>query len=248
MVTRCVRRLLLVVALVSLLVLSSFSSGTSLHAADERPKLPRLRGTQVFAHHDWTDTHSSRWQNVLTLKNSKANAVRLFLEEFDSATGSPILPGEPLADRVLAFLDEWGGLVDWCLANDLAVIVSIDTYFSYPVDRQWPDDGRSLWKDDSAQDELIDAWGALTTRFSGRPNVFFDVLNEPHGTLPDEVLRNHALPKAVWNRLSPRIVDRIRAIDANRSIIIEPIWGDPKNFADLMPIKDAGVLYSFHYY
>ena len=48
-----------------------------------------------------------------------------------------------------------------------------------PLD--WPDDGRSMWKDASAQDELVQAWADLAKRFKGKKGIIFVPITEPHG-------------------------------------------------------------------
>ena len=42
------------------------------------------------------------------------------------------------------------------------------------------DDGRCVWKDASAQDELIQAWADLAKRFKGKKGIMFVPITEPH--------------------------------------------------------------------
>ena len=51
----------------------------------------------------------------------------------------------------------------------------------------WPDDGRSIWKDASAQDELVQAWADLAKRFKGKKGIMFVPITEPHGEMADEL-------------------------------------------------------------
>ena len=171
------------------------------------------------------------------------NVARLFVQPFDFKDSTPILPGSPLAKRLNASLQNWAGLIDWFLSHDVNVIICFGFHAGTA---NWPDDGRSLWGDASAQDEMVEAWRSFATMYKGRTGIIFDLLNEPHGLTAAEIVDGHALPKAVWNKLYPRIVTAIRAVDIERPIIVEPIWGDCKNFPDLIYMSDPGIIYSFH--
>jgi hypothetical protein len=191
---------------------------------------------------------SYRWAHAAYLPNAGANVVRLFLQPFSFADGSPLLPSQPLLQRINESLKQWGSMIDWCLSNNVHVVLTINLQIGYPKDGVWPDDGRSIWKDASAQDEFVAAWTALATSLAGKPGVLFDLLNEPHGITADEINNNHAVPKAVWNTLHARTLGAIRQVDPNRWVIVEPVWGDPSNFVDLQTNGDSKTIYSFHYY
>lgn len=210
--------------------------------------LPRLRGTSVLPDTDWAVATSSRWTHIEEQPSAGANAVRLFLQPFSFADGASLLPGQSLAQAIAESMKQWGAMVDWCLSRKVYVILAINLEISYPAYGVWPSDGRSLWKDASAQDEFVAAWTALATQYAGRAGIVFDLLNEPHGITDDEIAGNHALPKSVWNALHQRTLNAVRAIDPARWLIVEPVWGDAANFADLSTNGDAKTIYSFHYY
>lgn len=210
--------------------------------------VPLLRGSGILPHNDWMDQSSYLWSHLAYLPDAGANVVRLFLQPFSWTDGSPLLPSQPLSKRIEESLKLWAALIDWCLTKNVYVILTINLEIGYPAYGVWPSDGRSIWKDASAQDEFIAAWSALTTRFAGRAGVLFDLMNEPHGIAADEVANNHALPKAVWNSLHARTLAAIRQVDPNRWLIVEPVWADQWNFVDLQTNGDAKTIYSFHYY
>ena len=112
----------------------------------------------------------------------------------------------------------------------------------------WPDDGRSMWKDASAQDELYKPgriWPSVSRVEKG--SSLFPSLSLMANT-PDEFANADALTKAVWNTLYPRLINAIRAEDPERWIIVEPIWGNVDNLAALTVSSAPNLIYSFHFY
>lgn len=208
---------------------------------------PRLRGAQVIEAANWDDPRDPVWQAVSDLPNWGANATRILVQPYDR--GSAVLPGRPLQLRIAENAKRFETLIEWLLARHVHVILAINLYYGWPPPAaDWPDDGRSLWKDASAQDELVEAWKVLAQKYRGRPGLIFNLLSEPHGIAPDEIDGDHALPKRVWNQLYPRIVRAIEAIDRERWMVIEPIWANAANFGDLLADSSPRLIYSFHDY
>ena len=237
------------------LLLASAANGIA--SLQPPPRLPplsdnpaaRLRGAQLSELPVWSDPTASayNWSNIGYFPNWGGNAFRLFLMPF--ADGKQILPGQPLTIRLQKALERFTTVIDWALQQNIHFIIAFNPYSSYPPPPfNWPDDGRSLWKDASAQDELVQAWTDLAKHFKGRKGIIFDLINEPHGITPDEINGNHALPKQVWNTLYPRLIDAIQAEDPERWIVVEPIWGNPDNFVDLSVSSAPKLIYSFHFY
>jgi endoglucanase len=75
-----------------------------------------------------------------------------------------------------------------------------------------PKEPRDLWSDELALDACAVQWGQLAKRYKRLPNdrLSFDLLNEP----PD-------IPEATYVRVVKRLVEAIRAEDANRLIIAD---------------------------
>jgi hypothetical protein len=210
--------------------------------------LPRLRGTGIYPDHGWTDTSASHWTHVPELPQAGANVARLFIQPFDFQTGAALLPGESLAARLQASVAQWGTLIDWCLSQRMHVVLAATLDVNWPSRGVWPDDGRALWSDPSAQAEFVEAWGELAQQYLGVQGIVFDLLNEPQGRTAGEIDNNHAVAKDAWNLLHQLALAQIRHVDPARWVIVQPVWGDPKNFADLQPNGDAKTVYSFHYY
>jgi len=210
--------------------------------------LPRLRGTSIFPDKGWTDTTTGAWANIPELPTAGANVARLFIQPFDFRNGTALLPGESLAKRLQASVAQWGTLIDWCLSQRMHVILAVTLDVNWPARGVWPDDGRALWSDPSAQAEFVEAWSELAQQFAGVQGIVFELLNEPQGRTDAEIDNNHALAKDAWNQLHQLALAQIRHVDADRWVILEPAWGDPNNFADLAPNGDAKTVYSFHCY
>jgi len=210
--------------------------------------LPRLRGTGIYPDHGWTDTSASHWTHVPELPQAGANVARLFIQPFDFQTGAALLPGESLAARLQASVAQWGTLIDWCLSQRMHVVLAATLDVNWPSRGVWPDDGRALWSDPSAQAEFVEAWGELAQKYLGVQGIVFDLLNEPQGRTAGEIDNNHAVAKDAWNLLHQLALAQIRHVDPARWVIVQPVWGDQKNFADLQPNGDAKTVYSFHYY
>ena len=213
--------------------------------SDDPPE--RLRGAQLVKLPDWSNPSIFQWQYIEDFPKWGGNNFRLFIEAFRD--GTPLLPGQPLTLRVAESLKRFTTVIDWALQHNVYVIINFNPYSSFPLPGgNWPDDGRSLWKDASAQDELLQAWADLAKHYKGRKGIIFDLINEPHGITADEIAGNHALPKKVWNTLYPRLIDAIRAEDPERWIIVEPIWADAFNFVDFSVSSAVNLIYAFHFY
>jgi hypothetical protein len=209
--------------------------------------LPRMRGFQIGANAGWSNKADSRWQNLSSATESGANVVRLFLEQYEPTTGAAF-PGATLTDRVNASLNSYGDLVETLLAKNMIVILALDTYFTYPASHTWPDDGATLWSNPKAQQEVVDMWASLATRYKGRSGLIFDLMNEPHGVSAAELKDDHLVARTQWDALSKRTISVVSQTDSQRSMLVEPIWGEAPYLKYLTPSDNARVIYSFHYY
>ncbi len=80
-----------------------------------------------------------------------------------------------------------------------------------------PKEPLDLWKDQAALDACAFHWAHLAKRYKGIPNerVSFDLLNEPGD-----------IPEADYTRVVKRLVEAIRAEDAQRLIVADGLkWG-----------------------
>jgi endoglucanase len=92
-----------------------------------------------------------------------------------------------------------------------------------------PAEPKDLWTDEAALAAAAFHWGHLARRYRGIPNanVSFDLLNEPKD-----------LPVATYRHVVLRLVEAIRAEDANRLIIADGLkWGT----APVPALADLGI-------
>jgi endoglucanase len=120
------------------------------------------------------------------------------------------------------------------------------------------------WNRPELEDSLVDIWGRVAARFKGNPVIAgYDLLNEPvtpnHRQQPSPLgnaLEGAGRSAAVqgdggdpWRRLAVKMIQAIRAEDADSVIIFQPSpWALPKGFRQLTPLPFSNVVYSFHFY
>jgi endoglucanase len=120
-------------------------------------------------------------------------------------------------------------VVNQALAADLKVVVDVhhfDEIFSDP---------------DGHEARFIAIWQQIARRYKGKaPSlVAYEPLNEPHD----------ALSKAKWTALATRTLTAIRAIDPQRTIILDgDAWGGVPGLDSLEMPDDPLVMGSFHFY
>ena len=110
------------------------------------------------------------------------------------------------------------------------------------------------WSRPELKASLVDLWAQVAARFRGNPVIAgYDLINEPvtprdrNRPPPLGELRNESSDP--WRDLAVKIIQAIRAQDANSIVIFEPSpWALPKGFSQLTPLPFSGVVYSFHFY
>jgi hypothetical protein len=218
---------------------------------------PRFRGASINEFRDWSDPTLSEWRHIDQFPQWGGNIISIILRPYFD--GVPVLPGHPLTERLMKTLEHYTPLINWALQHHVYVNLRFNQVRNYPGQpfALWPyDDGRSLWQDASAQDELIQAWTHMAKHFKGEDGLLFNVVTEPATRETTET--QGGLIWRAWNDLYPRLVAAIRAQDPNRWVIVEPAFGDPTNFAPLFGdptnfpglavSSDPKVMYEFHFY
>ncbi|MGC4095357.1 MAG: glycoside hydrolase family 5 protein [Polyangiaceae bacterium] len=121
--------------------------------------------------------------------------------------------------------------VDWVLdqaeANGLGVV--LDMHYE-----------EQLFADPPAEEpRFIAMWQQIATRYAARPkSLKLELSNEPNGKLDD-----------YWNYIFPRALSAVRAIDAERTVIIDATgWSWSGNLDDLRIVDDPHWVASFHTY
>jgi hypothetical protein len=100
-----------------------------------------------------------------------------------------------------------------------------------------------LFTDPACQKKFVEIWQRMAARYkNAKPIWGYDLVNEPVEDFVEEGCDD-------WQALAERAARAIRAIDPQRTIIVEPAaWGGPDGLNDLMPLPVSNVVYSVHMY
>lgn len=128
---------------------------------------------------------------------------------------------------------EFFNRIDWaiqnCFNNNLAVIINVQNYlelFKEPVKHI----GR-----------FLTLWNQIANHYQNYPTeLFFEILNEPHGSLNS----------TIWNDLLYKSILQIRKTNPNRTLLIGTAnWGGLKSLENLLiPPEEKNCIVTFHYY
>ena len=195
--------------------------------------LPRLRGAMIGQQVDTNDLREfgREWG---------ANHVRWQLI-WNGFPHSPADKGDlPAYDRwlesELARLDR---LLPVCREAGLLVLIDLHTP---PGGRDEASNCR-IFQEPRFQKKFFEVWEKIARRYRDQPVVWgYDLVNEPcEGTIGEGCLD--------WQALATATAKRVRAIDPEHAIVIEPApWGGPEAIENLEPIPVPGVVYSVHFY
>src|SRR5262249_38725835 len=113
--------------------------------------------------------------------------------------------------------------------HKLSVIINVHHYYEMDSDpnQHFP--------------RLLGLWKQIAVHFRSRPaQVIFELLNEPHDKLSDEV----------WSPMIAQLLKVIRETNQDRAIIVGPA---PRNGSDglenlNLPAEDRRLIITFHYY
>ncbi|MDW8034152.1 MAG: glycoside hydrolase family 5 protein [Nitrososphaerota archaeon] len=97
-----------------------------------------------------------------------------------------------------------------------------------------------MYEPDKHRERLISLWKQISEHYRDYPeNLYFELLNEPHGALTDDI----------WNDLLRELVKVIRETNPTRKIIIGPTnWNSVYKLKDLKLPKDDNIIVTFHFY
>jgi hypothetical protein len=198
--------------------------------------LPRLRGAMVRA---TIDEESLR----VFGQEWNANVIRWQLTR----------PGNNVADPLdLNAYDKW---LQGALRQMEAMLPICEKYgILVVVDLHSPPGGRKtsggyagsdsgLFNDPTCQRKFVEIWQYIARRYKNVKAIWgYDLANEPvENSLQDDL--------ADWQDLALKTARAIRAIDPERTIIVEPaMCGGPSGFRELQPLDIPNVVYSVHMY
>ncbi|MCR4413704.1 MAG: glycoside hydrolase family 5 protein [Thermoguttaceae bacterium] len=195
--------------------------------------LPRLRGTMISPRATEADLRvlGGQW---------KANHVRWQL-----TWGG--FPRSPADKGDLAAYDAW---LEASLAHiDRLLPVCEELGIQVLIDLHTPPGGRDdanecrMFKEARFQQAFLDVWEKIPRRYRGKKTVWgYDLVNEPvEGVVADGLLD--------WRALAEKVARRVRELDPEHAIIVEPApWGSPEALDWFEPLDVPGVVYSVHMY
>jgi len=127
------------------------------------------------------------------------------------------------------FVDSVKRVVDWCMENELMVVLNIHHF-------------EEIFDDPNGYEEmLIYLWGQISEVFIGySDSLLFELLNEPHGSLDADT----------WNQMFPRVIDTIRHSNPTRKLVIGPPDYNSAGSVDklIWPENDTNLILTVHYY
>jgi hypothetical protein len=197
--------------------------------------VPRLRGAMISP---GIDAESLR---VLG-RDWNANLIRWQLIRHGT-------PGQPMS------LDSYDAWLEGELKKlDAALPVCEQVGLRIAMDLHSPPGGKAtvsgysgsddrLFTDPTCQKKFVEVWQRIATRYkNAKPIWGYDLANEPVEDLIEEGCDD-------WQGLAERTAWAIRAIDPQRTIIVEPAaWGGPGGLNGLVPLPVSNVVYSVHMY
>ncbi|MEZ0325537.1 MAG: glycoside hydrolase family 5 protein, partial [Fimbriimonas sp.] len=136
-------------------------------------------------------------------------------------------------ERVFASIDSY---LAACQDRNIHFSLNMHRMPGYCINR--PDiEKHNLWVDKEAQDGLVFQWETFARRYKGTPpnDLSFDLINEP----PD--IGQYGMTRDVHESLIRRVVAAIRAIDAERPIVIDGLEGGHTAMPEL---ADLDVIHS----
>jgi endoglucanase len=130
------------------------------------------------------------------------------------------------------FMARVSEVVNWCLERDLTVVITMHHYNEFYEE---PDNSLYLRR-------FLLIWEQVARHFinTGYERLIFEPLNEPHGNMSADK----------WNLLIPEMLRTIRAVDEERTLIIDaPEWGYHQAVTKLViPKEERNIIVSVRYY
>lgn len=198
-------------------------------------KLPQLRGVMLPEPANITEADFDRlaeWGATLVRFQMTGGA-----KGWDAAAPLRSVPRwYRWLDRQMEILDK---VLAW--ADKRGILVCVDLH-SVPGGRVWPRDEHRVFVEPGYAELLVDTWERIARHCKGDGRIFgFDLINEP-------IQRRSDVSIGCWE-LQDRIARAVRAIDPDRTIVMEANFDDSHNgMAIQSPLALDNVVYEFHMY
>lgn len=188
-----------------------------------------LRGVNVTSNIDSAGIQVLRSWGVNVVRFSMANngADNLSLEDYNT-----------WLSEQLSKLDN---LLPVFSAANIKVILHLHSPPGGFASRKKPSQFR-LFKEAPFQNRFKEIWQEATLKYLNDSRIYaFEILNEP-------AQREVAAGLQDWNDLYAQVVSDIRTVDADRKVIIQPLYGDIGRLGRLRVLNDPFIIYSVHFY
>jgi aryl-phospho-beta-D-glucosidase BglC (GH1 family) len=183
---------------------------------------------QVYDKRGYTKEHFQSWttaEDIALIKSMGFDHVRLGVDPLPMMLDHR--PDEIPAEY-LGYLD---AAVKMILDRGLAVVIDLHPTSEFKA---------RLAKDDSFVQQFADFWRALARHYSSwdAESVFFEILNEPEFS-----------DRYRWYGVQAKLAAAIREGAPRHTIIAAGArWSDDDELVFLEPLRDANVIYNFHFY
>lgn len=161
------------------------------------------------------------YEDFVDLQTLGVDVVRLPINLHAMTGGAPDYIVDPI---LFNFLDQ---IIDWTEELNIHLILDNHTF--------------SVTENTTVavNTPLSIIWPQMAAHFIDRDStLYFEILNEPHG-----------IDDFVWNTVQQNIVNLIRQVDAERTLIVGPAgWNSYNNLDDMLNYNDDNLIYTFHFY
>jgi len=224
------------------------SYGTVDYSTTEQQSISRLRveGTQIkdqsgrrvylkgvnFQCGQWWNQGYGTEQQFIYMKNWGVNVVRINIEAWAIEQGYLDNPD---------FMAKLDNMISWAQKHRIYVV--LDGQHNSGTDPEGRYRYNVDWWDNAKWNAWIDRWKMYATRYKGKINIIYDLLNEPLKVSSNEFYQSKMR----------QCIDAIRAIDPEVMIIVEEMsttsWeGMGFHFEQTNPINRPNIVFSGHLY
>ena len=166
------------------------------------------------------------------IKNAGFNHVRLPVDYFNFFKGEDLKQDDAAFEILDNAIDKILGL-GLALIFDLHKCPGHDFHLGAMQNTTQP-----FFTDSKCRENAKKVWSVLAERYGGKEGILLEILNEP--VAPDS---------NTWNKVKDELFWHIRKIAPKAPIVVgSNKWNNPAKFANLTPLDDDNVLYSFHSY
>jgi endoglucanase len=183
---------------------------------------------QVYDKRGYTKEHFESWttvQDIALMKSMRFDHVRL------SVNPQPMMADHRPDEITAEYLGYLDAAVKMILDQGMAVVIDLHPESDFKA---------RLAKDDSFVQEFSDFWRALARHYStwDAERVFFETLNEPEFS-----------DRYRWYGVQAKLATAIREGAPQHTIIAAGArWSDDDELVFVEPLRDANVIYNFHFY